>query len=112
MSIVSGVTLHIDTVDAPDWDNTESKIHAIQKWLAEHDFGPLVDVTKHAGGNKYPQVHVFMAGYNHFHSLHEEFAEFVIALPWETPEGVVLIINPEEGAPVVYRCERERWVDP
>lgn len=105
MSVVSGVTLQISCAEdyteregAPD---TVSLIDKVNAWLAEQTFGPLVAVEGRYGGNKHPQVLVYGAGYNAF--FEDEFGTFVMSLPWNVPESVVLLIQPEDGPTKVFR---------
>ena len=96
MSVVTGVTLH--TKHDPDC------IEKIQKWLWEHDFGNLEEVALGYGGSKHPQIELHGAGYNYF-SAEDEFVEFVMTQQWDSPENVVLILNPEEGGCKVYTID-------
>lgn len=81
MSVVSGITLHTSSAD-----DERSLIDAVQRWLLERHFGPLVSlvsVEDKYGGSKHPQVSIWGAGYNYFSTFESEFAKFVVALPWE-----------------------------
>lgn len=106
MSVVSGVTLHFsvaeDSTEQPDGSDIFANITKINDWLAERRFGPLASVEDHYGGSKHPQVALFGAGYNHF-MPRDEFIGFVLTLDWWNPENVVLLINPEEGATMIFR---------
>jgi hypothetical protein len=62
-----------------------------------------LDVASHAGGDKHPQMAILAAGINHFEWLHTEVAAFVLSLPWECPENVVLVLQPESGRTQIYR---------
>ena len=53
------------------------------------------------GGSKHPQVDVFGGGFNYFPN--DEFAAFVLSLPWQCQENVALLVNPENGPTKVFR---------
>lgn len=102
MSSVSGVLLQVDCIDDRE-DNVETW-RRVDDWLLRHDsgpFGPLLDVTDGLIGQKHPQTYVCGSGYNYFPE--EDFAAFVVALPWARPGNVVLVINPEDGPTKVFR---------
>lgn len=97
MSVVTGVTLHFKE------NYTESVLPKINSWLSDHEFGPLIPVEKHYGGNKHPQIMLCGAGYNFF-SCEEDFINFITKeLYWDHDENLVLIINSEDGPAKVYR---------
>lgn len=104
MSYVSGVVLQVDLADDREADSGNSPIwKSIDEWLNGHESGPfrpLRDVTDGLVLHKHPQTYVCGGGYNYFPD--EEFAAFVMALPWENPDNVVLLINPEEGPTMVF----------
>lgn len=58
-------------------------------------------VSDHYAGGKHPQQYVAGGGFNYF--AEDEFATFVLGLPWEHPENVVLVIQPEDGPTRVFR---------
>lgn len=105
MSFVSGVILiHFCGEQGETDDSLPYCIEAVNRWLKDVDdrnFSPLADVTDHASGSKHPQCQIYCAGYNYFPE--DEFAKFVVGLPWEYPENVVLVIQPEEGETRVWR---------
>lgn len=101
MSTVSGILLQVSCID----DREDSELWAkIDAWMAAHEggpFRPLVDVTDHLVVHKHPQTYVAGGGYNCFPEV--EFADFVMGLPWERSDNVVLLINPEDG-PTKIHC--------
>ena len=103
MSIVSGVVLCTSCCELDFLDGDVGPLLQINEWLAAQDLGPLVRVEGLAGGNKHPQMFIACAGYNYFYSHEDAFAAFVMSLPWENPENVVLVIEPEEGATRLWR---------
>src|SRR3546814_18927810 len=72
--------------------------------LEGREFGPLGDVAHHGGGNKHPEWREYSCGYNYFVAA-REFAEFVLGLDWEYPDGMLLITSEHEGKPEVWRPE-------
>jgi hypothetical protein len=104
MSIVTGLTLICSLSDGEVYGDAPTptpNILALNRWLTERNFAALKDVSEHSGGSKHPQCCTFHCGYNYFPS--EEFAAVVLALDWNEPENLVLIMQPEEGASVVVR---------
>jgi len=93
MSIVTGIVL--TCIAEP------VAIAAVNKWLHDSGFGPLVETAKYAGGNKHPEMDIYIGGYNFFDI--DTFPPVVMAQAWENPESVVLLLNPQEGAMRVYR---------
>src|SRR3546814_14802878 len=73
MSVVTGVCLFTEPAEQP------KLINSINRWLEEREFGPLVDVDHHGGGNKHPEWREYSCGYNYFVEA-REFAEFVLGL--------------------------------
>jgi len=106
VSVVSGVVLCASI--AEDCSGPSGQLvlfERIQEWLVEHagPFQQLNSVEDSFGGSKHPQMFVAGGGFNHFPE--DDFAAFVLSLPWQNPENVVLVIDPEEGAPRVFRPE-------
>lgn len=102
MSTVSGVLMQVHCIDDNEYPG-ESQWPKIDAWLAAHEqgpFKPLVDVTDHLITNKHPQTYVAGGGFNAFPE--DEFAAFVMGLPWIHPENVVLLINPEDGPTKIW----------
>jgi hypothetical protein len=98
MSSVSTVTLQVfETSVTP-------LISKVNEWLSEHAGGSLNQVDDGYGGNKASQVEVYGGAFNHLDE--DDFAFFVMRLPWEYPEDTVLLINPEEGPARVFRPEK------
>src|SRR5215467_8254370 len=102
---VSGVTLMTALADEPSDSHRTTDCPdnwgAVNQWLAEHHHGSLVMLDEHYGGNKHPQCHVGGGGFNYLSE--DDFAAFVMSLPWERPDNVVLVIQPEEGRTRVFR---------
>ena len=98
MSWVSGVVLVCD--DLVDGNGYSEPLPVLNRWLDEN-YGKgmpcahLADVAGHVGGNKHPQCLVLAGGFNYFPE--DEFAAFVLSLPWERPECVTLVVRPEDG---------------
>ena len=95
MSHVSGVTLQISCAEDGNNDAhaTVCLVDQINAWLKERDFMPLVSVEDRYGGSKHPQVYIYGAGFNGFDE--DDFAAYVLSLPWNVPESLVLLIQPE-----------------
>jgi hypothetical protein len=105
MSSVTGVVLQTSCAE-----NTKL-IDEINKWL-RFGYGcgaasprpwSLVDTSSFAGGHKHPGLRVLVGGFSGFSSTDKRFRNFVLNLPWFSPEQVVLIITYEDGASQVYR---------
>lgn len=99
MSVVTGVVLCTSCVE-----DEEEVLDRINAWLLEKGGGPrwsLKLVSDDFGGGKHPQMSVYGGGFNYFYE--DDFAEFVISLPWQNPENVVLIMQPEDGSTKVFR---------
>lgn len=101
MSIVTGVMLIVSLLDADDDD----PISEVKAWLREREYAPgawaLKEVSDQAGGWKHPQFAAFTGGFNMFDE--DDFASFVMSRPWNDPEALVLILQPEDGATRVFR---------
>jgi hypothetical protein len=102
MSNVTGLILVCSLMDGegPAEDGIGDNIVALNAWLHARGFGPLVDVADYSGGTKHPQCCTFHCGYNYFPAA--EFMNCVLAIHWDDPENLVLIMQPEEGATTVY----------
>jgi hypothetical protein len=103
MSVVTGLTLIMARSEALQWaERPPANIDLINDWLSAHGFMRLVDVSEdRLIGGKHPQCLVYPAGFNHFPE--DAFAACVRSLDWESPENVVLILQPEEGPTRVIR---------
>lgn len=95
MSRVTGIVL---TCSAEASIVNGDNITKIDKWLYDHHYAVLADLTGHCSGNEH---YVYGAEYNHFYE--KEFIDYFNGLKWEYPENVVLIIKPEEGKTLVIR---------
>lgn len=77
----------------------------INKWLSDRSKGgtywSLTMVERYFGGSKNPQMSVAGGGFNYF--CEDQFADYVLGLPWRNPENVILIINPEDGETRIFR---------
>ena len=105
MSVVSGVVLCTSCVeDEAEEDGPAILLEQINKWLADRGHFKLNRVENSFGGGKHPQMHVAGGSFNYFPE--DEFAAFVLGLAWRSPENVILIINPEEGATRIFRPNR------
>lgn len=102
MSVVSGVVLCTSCAEEEiSEDGPVVLFEKINEWLAAKGSFKLNRVEDSFGGGKHPQMFVAGGGFNYFPE--DEFAEFVMSLPWLFPERVVLIIQPEECETRVFR---------
>lgn len=101
MGIVSGVVLCTSCAETQvgDEDSPVVLFERIGEWLVSR--GQLNRVEDGFGGWKHPQMYVLGGGFNSFPE--DEFAEFVMSLPWDNPENVVLVIQPDQGTTRVFR---------
>ena len=105
MSVVSGVVLCTSCCEEEVSEDGPAVLFVqINEWLSSRGLFHLVLVEDSFGGTKHPQMFVAGGGFNCFPE--DDFAAYVIALPWENPERVVLIIQPEEGETRVFRPDR------
>jgi hypothetical protein len=100
LSVVSGVVLTFGVCE------TEGAQHVaiLNAYLAEKGKGALISVTDAAGGTKHPEIDIYAGGFNYLDE--DEFAAMAMAAPWQDPENVILIINPQQGPTRVYRQNR------
>jgi hypothetical protein len=98
MSVVSGVTLLTSCVEAIEGD-VLTLLEGVE----------LKRLDEAYGGTKHPQQYVFGAGINH--ASDDEIAARVIEHQWESPENVVLIIQPEEGQTRIWRFVGKKWTE-
>lgn len=101
MSYVSGVLLMVSVCEDGPEDGIPVLVNGLNQWLVTSGHAALADLTEHARVRKHPQCFMFGAGFNYFPE--DDFAAFVLAQPWELPENVVLLIQPEEGPTRVWR---------
>jgi hypothetical protein len=115
MSRVTGVVLCCSVSEHP------TLIDEINRWLANAAGGledpttqlveplpgsgrwRLEDCADRSGGDKHPQMCVLVGGLNYFGATQQAFANFALGLPWDEPQCVVLIFQPEDEAAVVMR---------
>lgn len=103
MSVVSSVLLQLSCVeDAHDGVNPEW-LSQLNAWLKSRHKLDLVRLDEIMARGRHPQTCVVGGGYNYFPE--DEFADFVMAMKWESPENVVLIINPEDGPTRIWRAQ-------
>ena len=106
MSVVSGVTLIVSTCeDGLEDGSLLASINAFASSDRTAGRTALSELTNYYGGGKHPQLHAFGAGINYFDE--DRFAAFILSLPWEHPENVVLVIQPEAGATRIFRPDFE-----
>ncbi len=105
MSVVSGIVLCASVCEE---NGTAGEFgmpllfQQIDSWLQTRmSHWRLTMIEGHFRGGKHPQMYVAGAGLNYFPE--DEFADFVLSLPWERPENLVLLIQPEDGATRVFR---------
>lgn len=99
MSVVSGITLICSLTDADELGIHKTLNELLNKYEVR---GVFREMSEDYGGPKHPQCSVFGAGVTSFD--HEpDFAATVMNLPWEYPENVALIMQPEEGPTKVFR---------
>jgi hypothetical protein len=105
MSVVTGVVLCMSVCEedgSQGEDGPPALLEQINAWLAGRSAHfRLPDITESAGGGKHPQMYIAAAGFNYFPE--DDFAAFVMALPWLNPENAVLVMEPEEGETRVFR---------
>lgn len=104
MSVVSGVTLLCSLEGCGQkWEENGSRILArLNLYLEANGFASrFEELSDHYGGGRHPQQFVFGAGINYFDE--DGFANYAMSLPWESPENVVLVIQPEDGPTRVWR---------
>jgi hypothetical protein len=105
MSVVTGLVLVCSVGELLNWaENQPGNIPSVNQWLSDRNFEDLKELADTAAtGNKHPQLLLYAAGYNHFPE--DEFIDFFRNLQWESPERVVLVLQPEDGATRVIRPE-------
>ena len=107
MSVVSGVVLCTSSAEDNLYANGPvALLGRVSDWLTARGPFQLTRVEDSFGGDKHPQMYVAGGGFNHFPE--DDFAAYVMSLPWENPENVVLVIKPEEGATRIFRPENRR----
>lgn len=107
MSRVTGVTIICELSDYED--RPGEPMAEVIAWITAHPGNrgwALTEISDHAGGSKHPQFEVWCGGFNFFEDAQEEFAAFVMSRDWDSPENLVLIMEPEEVATLVYRPDR------
>lgn len=105
MSVVSGVTLICSLIES-DFDDGHDIVETLNRFIHEDGCAShtvFVELSEKYGGHKHPQHYAFCAGINFLQE--DEFAKKVMALEWQCPENVILIIQPEDGDTRVFRPE-------
>jgi hypothetical protein len=113
MSNVTGILLCMSCAEVEDnEDGPPVLLSRINEWLAERGFPRGLRLVKFSGGHKHPQWVVAEGGFNYFPD--EDFADFILSLPWVIPEQCILVMNPEHSTPRIYRSDlmMERARDP
>ena len=108
MSVVTGIVLcaSCGEPEFPELANGDAGdpiwLVAVNGWLAEKSKIWRLDLVEDDfGGGKHPQMRVAGGGFNYFPE--DEFLEFIKNHPWETPDNVVLIMQPEDGPTRVWQ---------
>ena len=103
MSYVTSVVLitNLEAYGSKGEDGPPLLIEQINEWLKTNEKMPLVQVDELVCCGKHPETFIGAGGYNYFPV--EKFAEFVVSLPWEDPESVVLIMHTNGNPPQVVR---------
>lgn len=79
----------------------ETAIAGIQAWLAEHDYGQLVEISNYAGGKKAVQASWWAGAFNYLKI--QSFLQVVFSQSWEYPNDVRVIIKDEhDDVPTMY----------
>lgn len=102
---MSNVSTVIVVCEEDDLDMVRARLDAIL--LAQESRATFKQVDQGFGGDKHPQAHVFGSAINYLQL--EEFVRDVLALPWEYPEGLVIVVQPDQGATQVYRPPEASW---
>lgn len=86
-------------------DETEA-ITAIQKWLADHNHGQMVELSEMAGGRKGVEAYWWGISTNYLEIT--EFLTTVFAQNWEFPSHVCVILEDQhDDIPTIYRSADE-----
>jgi hypothetical protein len=98
MSMVSGVTFICSLSE----DEDKVLLHLNESLKKHHCDCDFRELAEHYGGNKHPQCLTLGAGINYLPEF--DFAKYVLChYAWESPERVILVIQPEDGPTRVYR---------
>ena len=105
MSVVTGVIICSSVCEdfgSQGEDGMPLNFERINQWLAARNKNWQVKMIEdYCGGTKHPQMYVAGGGFNFFDE--EDFLEWFKSIEWQCPENVVLIMEPEEGATMVWR---------
>ena len=106
MRHVTGIVLCASVVEehgSQGEDGMPALFERINAWLFERDTRWVLNMAEDTfGGNKHPEMFVAGGGFNYF-LPEREFVFFVMVLPWQCPENVILIIQPQDGPTKVHR---------
>lgn len=98
MSTTTGVVLCYQETEA----KSEILLSQINRWLAERDHRPIALVDNAAGGERpHLGMRVACGGFKNLED--NEFASAVMALTWEFPYNVVLIMDLDGNSTAIYR---------
>lgn len=103
MSVVTSILLTVSSTESgfdPEV-NDIGKICRINNFIRSHGKSDLHFLTPHMCNGKHPQTLTHGGGYNNFPN--DAFINFVAGIDWDDPENVVLVLQPEEGATIVWR---------
>ncbi len=104
MSRVTGVMIICELSDYGD--RPGEAMSEVLAWIAAHPDNrgwALTETSDHAGGWKHPQFETWCGGFNFFEHAADNFAAFVMARDWDSPENLVLIMEHEEKETQVFR---------
>lgn len=107
VSLVTTIVL-ISPFETAGVRQLESWARARETPLGRYGLGESLTVgNDKTGGSKYPEIDVHAAGWNYFPDPEGLIAEFK-SIPWEQPESVFLVVQPQEGP---ARVERPPFTD-
>lgn len=103
MSVVTSIILSVSASENGfDFDENETyQIDKINAFLRHRGKTDLHFLTPHMHNGKHPQTLTFGGGYNFFPE--DDFLNFVSVMEWQSPENVILIIQPDQGRTLVWR---------
>ena len=97
MSVVSTVILICD-------GDGEANVDIIQAWLSDRGKAKLAKLNSSFSGSKHPRIDTYGGAYNMFNN--EEFVNLFMSLDWESEEGALLVIRPQDDGILTYRPAR------
>lgn len=101
MSYVTGIVL-VTAIE-------DSGVESVRDWLMAEHGCKLAEVAGRAGGNKHPEVDVWLAGINHLNC--DGLRAVIRSAPWDFPLSVRLILSRqseivEPNTDSLLRCRR------